>query len=156
VQVSPPIPQDGWRTACPWAPCCGLARCSGHDHNDGPAAAGRQQQPGHHAHEGLAVGKPRLGPAQVLVHDFWHPAVGDAGVFCLALLISDLSPFPSLLGMHGFHIGDKGVQAQALGITQVATAAVTAMTTVTATAFGASRGQGGWNHHRGGHCHLMG
>jgi hypothetical protein len=54
------------------------------------------------------VGKPRLGPAQVLVHDSRHPGGGDAGVFRLALSISDLSPSPSLLGAHGFNIGDKG------------------------------------------------
>jgi hypothetical protein len=30
------------------------------------------------------------------------------GVFCLAHSISDLSPLPSLLGAHRFHIGNKG------------------------------------------------
>ncbi len=76
--------------------------------NDGPAAAGWQQQPSHHTHKGLAFGKPHPGPAQVLVHDSRRQAGGEAGVFRLALLISDLSPLPSLLGTHGFHIGDKG------------------------------------------------
>jgi hypothetical protein len=73
-----------------------------------PAAAGPRRQPGHHAHEGLAVGEPRLGPAQVLVDDSWHPTGGDTGVFRLAHLISDLSPSPSLLSAHGFHIGNEG------------------------------------------------
>jgi hypothetical protein len=64
----------------------------------GPVVVGRQQQPGHHACEGLVVGKPCLGPAQVLVHDSRHLAGGDAGVFRLALSISDLSSSPSLPG----------------------------------------------------------
>jgi hypothetical protein len=94
--------------ARPRAPCRGLARCSGHNRNNGPAAAGRQRQPGHHVLEGLTVGKPCLGPAQVLVHDSRRLAGSYTGIFHLALLISDLFPSPSLLGMHGFHIGDKG------------------------------------------------
>jgi hypothetical protein len=89
-------------------------------------AVGWQQQPGHHAHKGLAVGEPHLGPAQVLVHDSWHPASGDAGIFRLALSISDLSPLPGLLGTHGFHIGNKGARAQASGNTWAAMAVATA------------------------------
>ncbi len=107
MRVSPTL-QGGWCTARPRAPCRGLARCSGHDCNNGAAAAGWQQQPSHHTRKGLAVGKPRLRNAQVLVHDSRHLASSDAGVFCLALSISDLSPSPSLLGAHGFHIGNKG------------------------------------------------
>ncbi len=61
------------------------------------------------------VGEPRLGPAQVLIHDSWHPAGGDAGVFRLAHSISDHSPSPSLLGGHGFHIGDEGGAGPGLG-----------------------------------------
>jgi hypothetical protein len=95
-------------TPCPRVPCRGLARFSGHNRNNGPAAVGQQRQPSHHACKKLAVGKPRLGPAQVLVHDSQCPAGGDAGVFWLAHSISDLSPSPSLLDTHSFHIGDKG------------------------------------------------
>jgi hypothetical protein len=131
-------------------PCRGLARCSSHDHNDGPSAAGRQRQPGHHAYEGLAVGEPCLGPAQVLVHDSQHLAGGDAGIFRLALLISDLSPSPSLLGAHGFTSATRGARAQASGNTRAATVAATA------TASGVGGGQRGWSHHCGGHRHLGG
>jgi hypothetical protein len=94
-------PSGGQRTPHPRAQCRGLARCSGHDQDDGPAAVGRHRQPGHHDREGLAVGEPHLGPAQVLIHDSRRPAGGDAGKFHLALLISDLSPSPSLLGGRG-------------------------------------------------------
>ncbi len=108
VQVSPLTPWGGWRNVCPRAPSRGLAGCSGHDCNNGPAAAGQRRQPSHHACKGLAVGEPCLGPVQVLVHDSRCPAGGDADVFHLALSISDLSPSPSLLGTYGFQIGNKG------------------------------------------------
>jgi hypothetical protein len=115
ASLTDPSRRSAYNTMHPWAPCHGLARCSGHNRNDGSAAAGQQQQPGHHAHERLVVGEPCLGLAQVPVHDSQHPAGGDAGVFCLALLISDLSPLPSLLGAHSFHIGDKGGACPGLG-----------------------------------------
>jgi hypothetical protein len=126
-----------YNTARPRVPCRGLARCSGHDRNDGPAAVGWQQQLGHHARKRLAVGKPCLGPAQVLVHDSQRPAGGDEGVFCLAHLISDLSPLPGLLGEHSFTLATRGAWAQASGNTRAATAAAMA------TASGVGGGQGG-------------
>jgi hypothetical protein len=119
-----PLPSRRRHTTRLRAPCRGLARCFNHNRNNWPAVVGWQRQPGHHAREGLAVGEPRLGPAQVLVHDYRRPAGGDSGVFCLAHLISNLSPSPSLLGAHGFHIGNKGVQAQASGNTRAAMATV--------------------------------
>jgi hypothetical protein len=115
VSLTNPSRRLAYDTARHRVPCRGLARCSGRDRDNGLAAAGRQQQPGHHTRKGLAVGEPRLGPAQVLVHDSRHPAGGDAGIFRLPLSISDLFPLPSLLGAHGFHIGNKGGAGPGLG-----------------------------------------
>jgi hypothetical protein len=115
ASLTNPLRRSVYNTSRPRVPCRPLARCSGHDRNNKPAVAGWQQQPGHHAHERLVVGKPRLGLVQVLVHDSQCPACGDAGVFSLALLISDLFPLPSLLGAHNFHIGNKGGMDPGLG-----------------------------------------
>ncbi len=131
-------------------PCHGLARCSGHDHNNGPAAAGRQQQPGHHAHKGLAVDKPRCRPAQVLVHDSWCLAGSDAAYSAWHFRFLTFPPCPASWARMAFTLAIRGAWAQASGNTWAAPEAETAM---------ASRvggGQGGWNHYHGGHCHLGG
>jgi hypothetical protein len=75
-------------------------------------------------------------------------AGSDAGVFRLALLISDLSPLPSLLGMHGFNIGDEGGAGPGHGQHMGGNGSGNG------NGAGAGRGQGGWNHHCKGHRHL--
>jgi hypothetical protein len=99
---------------------------------------------------GPAVGEPRLGPAQVLVRDSRHLAGGDAGIFHLAHSISDLYPLPSLLGMHSFHIGNKGGAGPGLKKHTGSNGGSNGK------GVGAGGGQGGWNQHRGGHRHLGG
>jgi hypothetical protein len=71
-------------------------------------------------------------------------------LFCLALLISDLSPSPSLLGMHSFHISNEGGAGPGLGQHMGGNG------DGNGNGVGAGGGQGGWNHHRRGHCHLGG
>jgi hypothetical protein len=69
----------------PPAPRRGLARCPPPTMT---ATIGLQQQAGndspYRTRQVPAVARPHLRPAQVLVHDSWHPAGSDADVFCPA------------------------------------------------------------------------
>ncbi len=72
-------------------------------------------------------------------------------VFRLACLISDLSSLPSLLGAHGFRIGNKGGTGPGFRQHMGGNGGIS-----NGNSIGAGGGQGGWNQHCWGHRHLGG